>query len=292
MAVCLTLDLTIIHLVTYNLIFPCIIKVNSSPHSTLSFFLNNCKVLPFLCASSYPYLFLSHLQVRPIKPDLLATEKKTFAYPEIKEMTAETISDKGLLDVPPSTKIQKEWTCPICQVTTTSEAVFISHLQGRRHAAASEKLKANQMLQNKNSPASVERSAPKEMAAAVVADRDFPIKLPSENVEEWNCPICQVKTSSQTVFISHLQGMRHDAASKKLKYKNQISQSNTSAASVETEAPEKMATAGGGDLPDKSPSKSIHEWTCPICQITTPSETIFISHLQGSQHEDASEKLK
>lgn len=232
------------------------------------------------------------LKVRPIKPDLLATEKKTFAYPEINEMTAESVSDKGLLDVPPSTKIQKEWTCPICQVTTTSEAVFISHLQGRRHAAASEKLKANQMLQNKNSPASVERSAPKEMAAAVVADRDLPIKLPSENVEEWNCPICQVKTTSQTVFISHLLGMRHDAASKKLKYKNQISQSNTSAASVETEAPEKMATAGGGDLPDKSPSKSIHEWTCPICQITTPSETIFISHLQGSQHEDASENLK
>ncbi|XP_057989534.1 uncharacterized protein LOC110651816 [Hevea brasiliensis] len=233
-------------------------------------------------------------KVIPTKPDFAPTENKTCASLEIKEMTAESVSGRDLPDVPSSKNIQKEWTCPICQITTTSEIVFISHLQGRRHEAASEKLKANQMLQNKNSPASVERSAPKEMAATVVAGRDLPIKLPSENIEEWNCPICQVKTSSQTVFISHLQGMRHEAASKKLKSKNQILESNTSPASVETTASKEMPTAGVavGDFPNKSPSKSIQKWNCPICQITTPSETIFISHLQGSQHEDASEKLK
>eukprot|EP00257_Ricinus_communis_P016113 XP_015574179.1 uncharacterized protein LOC8279214 isoform X1 [Ricinus communis] len=239
----------------------------------------------------------SNKKVGKIKHYLVPAVDRISAALEIKELTAAMGSCQYLLpDIPPSRKISKEWVCPICQVTTTSEADCISHLLGKRHKAASEKLKVqNQMLQSQNSVGSAERDAPKEMASAMEVGRDLPEKPPSNNIQEWNCPICQVTTTSQTVFISHLHGGKHDVASWKLKANEHLMQSENLCASMKMGAAKVMAaaTVESGDLHDKSPSKNIQQdWSCPVSQVTSTSERDFISYLHGRQQEAACEKLK
>ncbi|KAF2320581.1 hypothetical protein GH714_028511 [Hevea brasiliensis] len=135
--------------------------------------------------------------VKEMKPGLALAGNRPSAY---------------LLNVLPSNNIQKEWTCALCQVTTTCEANLISHLHGRRHEDACEKLNGlNQTLKIKLSPASVETGrlpVIKEVAKAMVAEcRDnLPDKPePKRTHEPRTCALCNVTTTTKADLVSHFQ---------------------------------------------------------------------------------------
>ncbi|XP_058758127.1 uncharacterized protein LOC131631354 [Vicia villosa] len=78
-----------------------------------------------------------------IMPKVGPSHNASSATVETKE-TSE--SDRTVRDVPQISstpkEMQKEWTCALCSVTTTSEITLNSHLSGRRHRAAAEALTA------------------------------------------------------------------------------------------------------------------------------------------------------
>ncbi|EOX98635.1 HVA22 A, putative isoform 3 [Theobroma cacao] len=95
------------------------------------------------------------------EPSAAQTQVKMLAVarPEIKEATG-----WDLPELPSDKQVQKEWTCAMCQVTTSSEKNLNMHLQGRRHRAACEGLmKAkNQPSKGKVAPASAVKDSKKE----------------------------------------------------------------------------------------------------------------------------------
>ncbi|CAK9162223.1 unnamed protein product, partial [Ilex paraguariensis] len=82
-----------------------------------------------------------------------STEKKAVAVVEVKEMTQPAACKEDKLPEPPALKkVQKEWTCAVCQVTTTCEANLNSHLQGQKHRATLDEFKASkQAAKNRGS---------------------------------------------------------------------------------------------------------------------------------------------
>ncbi|KAF7126394.1 hypothetical protein RHSIM_Rhsim11G0142600 [Rhododendron simsii] len=92
----------------------------------------------------------SRCQVKRVVPNLAQNEKKTVGAGEIKgETVAAAGGEKKALEITDSEKVQREWTCALCQVTTTCEEDLNSHLQGRKHMDKCEELKASKKV-NKN----------------------------------------------------------------------------------------------------------------------------------------------
>ncbi|KAI8027755.1 UBP1-associated proteins 1C [Camellia lanceoleosa] len=131
------------------------------------------------------------------EPNLVQTEKKTVAAREIegKTVTAAIRANK-VMEVPAATSgggenkdvenVQKEWTCAICQVTTTCEANLMSHLYGRKHRATCAELQASKQA-NKN-----------KCCSSSTATQEQP-----------KSPITRIKCLSEADEASHLKGKRH-----------------------------------------------------------------------------------
>uniref|UniRef100_A0A5B7ATI9 HVA22-like protein n=1 Tax=Davidia involucrata TaxID=16924 RepID=A0A5B7ATI9_DAVIN len=83
-------------------------------------------------------------QVNCAEPNLEQADKRTVAAVEIKEMTTTSAADgeNKLPEITTSKEVQKEWTCAVCQMTMPSEVVLNYHLQGMKHRAKCEELKA------------------------------------------------------------------------------------------------------------------------------------------------------
>ncbi|KAF5733379.1 hypothetical protein HS088_TW17G00922 [Tripterygium wilfordii] len=139
---------------------------------------------------------------------------------EVKELPSAT---SIRVEVPVPDNIQKEWTCSICQVTTSSEAILTSHLQGRRHKATLEKLSAkNQNSKMKVPPASEEKkpSVPKVKPEKTVASSPMvhKVQISPNNVKcdgvatrqpgLW-CFICNVGCTGMNNMDSHFKGKKH-----------------------------------------------------------------------------------
>ncbi|KAL6184540.1 hypothetical protein ACLB2K_045941 [Fragaria x ananassa] len=76
-------------------------------------------------------------------------------------------------------KIQKEWSCPLCQITTTSENCLKMHFQGKKHALKVREYKYGSPTSQKK----IQR--------------------------EWSCPLCQISTASEDCLKMHFQGKKH-----------------------------------------------------------------------------------
>ncbi|XP_062018895.1 uncharacterized protein LOC133735504 isoform X2 [Rosa rugosa] len=93
-----------------------------------------------------------------VEPKFTGPENRTVAAME----TYEKLVEVGIAieDPEPPKEVQKEWTCALCQVTTTCERNLNSHLRGRKHKAAYEALKAgNQAFVPKIAPASTAKTS-------------------------------------------------------------------------------------------------------------------------------------
>ncbi|KAJ9705604.1 hypothetical protein PVL29_003595 [Vitis rotundifolia] len=196
------------------------------------------------------------------------TKSNTTCIAEIKEratalMTAEieACRDDRTPEISLHKKVQKEWACAVCLVTTQSEATLNSHLQGKRHQATSEQLKAkNEATKDNGSPSasmtkksdqSTKEEQPKCTSNNLNSkNKGFSaastVKKPDEtkdderqkcassngpnqkNNKEWACAVCHVTTQSEATLNSHLEGKRHLATSEQLKAKNQATKINGS----------------------------------------------------------------
>ena len=198
---------------------------------------------------------MPHFQVKQTEINLGETKSNTTCAAEIKERAAE-------IEACLHKKVQKEWACAVCQVTTQSEATFNSHLQGKRHKVTSKQLKAKkQATKISGSPPvsmakkfdqSTKEEQPKctsnnlnsknnGISAASTVKKPDKTKDDEQqkcasgngpnqkNNKKWACALCQVTTQSEATLNSHLQGKRHQATSEQqLKAKNQATKTNGS----------------------------------------------------------------
>ncbi|XP_043814366.1 uncharacterized protein LOC110619219 isoform X5 [Manihot esculenta] len=205
------------------------------------------------------------LQFGQLEPDFSQSGNRTTAPLDFTGTTPTWFAASGLPDVLPSNNIQKEWTCAVCQVTTTSEADLISHLHGRRHESACEKLKAY----NQTSKRKVSSASAMENANAAESRGNSPDT--KQTHKPWTCATCHVTTTNKADLVSHFQGLRHEDALEKLKAKFQTSEDKTNSA---------LAAIAGRDVPNIP-------WTCAVCQLKITNLASLVSHLEGRRHEDA-----
>jgi hypothetical protein len=192
-----------------------------------------------------------HFQVVPAEPNLEQTENTTSATKEIEGPTVAVERTRELPDIPMPKEVQKEWTCDICELTVESDKVLNLHLQGKKHKAKYEALKAKNQPNiipastaeeteqpveepQNNVTAKVliqktitnheekQQGQPTSITVAVERTRELPdIPMPKEVQKEWTCDICELTVESDKVLNSHLQGKKHKATYEALKAKNQ-----------------------------------------------------------------------
>ncbi|KAL7236072.1 hypothetical protein ACSBR1_019361 [Camellia fascicularis] len=187
------------------------------------------------------------------EPNLSQTEKRTVTSIKIEEKTViEDVRENEVEEVPAvaagggenkveerpaSENVQKEWTCAVCQVTTTCEENLKSHLQGRRHKSTCAELKAIKQaikLANKNkgclsSTANQEPQKPiagdwinqnksKKQVDMAQVNRIIEQCKQKEvknttgygvNKSKLWCFICNVKCPGEVHMASHLKGKKH-----------------------------------------------------------------------------------
>ncbi|XP_028081171.1 uncharacterized abhydrolase domain-containing protein DDB_G0269086-like isoform X15 [Camellia sinensis] len=179
-------------------------------------------------------------------PNLAQTEKKTVASIESKGKTVTAaVRENIVVEVPAATSgggenkdvekpalenVQKEWTCAICQVTTTCEASLMSHLYGRKHRATCAELQASKQSNKdkgcSSSTANQEQpKKPNNQNKSKKKEDKVQVNQTSEqykqkevnnttgygvnnNSQLW-CIICNVKCLSEVDVASHLKGKRH-----------------------------------------------------------------------------------
>uniref|UniRef100_A0A5B7ARY4 HVA22-like protein n=1 Tax=Davidia involucrata TaxID=16924 RepID=A0A5B7ARY4_DAVIN len=150
------------------------------------------------------------------EPNPEQADKRTVAAVEIKEMTAESSAhrENKLPEITTSKEVQKEWTCAVCQMTMPSEAVLNNHLQGRKHRAKCEQLKAGkQTNKNKSSSSSATNQSDQTNQEPKKRVRRRKNKNATEKEEEnvitlW-CTICNIMCPGENQMAGHLSGMNH-----------------------------------------------------------------------------------
>ncbi|KAH7834855.1 hypothetical protein Vadar_020328 [Vaccinium darrowii] len=83
-------------------------------------------------------------QVKHVEPNLAQNEKITVDAGDIKEKTGGAAGGENkAVEITGLEKIQREWTCALCHVTTTCEKNLDTHLKGRKDRAKCQELKAS-----------------------------------------------------------------------------------------------------------------------------------------------------
>eukprot|EP00258_Populus_trichocarpa_P028461 XP_024444480.1 uncharacterized protein LOC18106553 isoform X4 [Populus trichocarpa] len=157
---------------------------------------------------------------RQAESNVNQTENRTFPPLECINTATTTVGGGDLCGILPPEKVQKVWTCVICQVTAQSETALISHLHGKRHKATCEQLnvknqKACEPLNFKNQkacePLNFKNQASNSNVSPASVGRNL---MKSRCIEmigsHWFCTICNV--SSVHGMQSHLKGKRHRAS--------------------------------------------------------------------------------
>ncbi|CAK9152164.1 unnamed protein product, partial [Ilex paraguariensis] len=169
------------------------------------------------------------------------TDKKAVAVVEVKKMTEPAACEEDMLPEPHAPKkVQKEWTCAVCQVTTTCEANLKSHLRGQKHRATLAELKASKQAAKNtrcsNSEQFKQRNTSTSNAGTKlsklwcsICDIRCPEKIHmaahlkgSKHLSRikkmfdlcggeqgWECGICNVRCSAESVMVGHLNGKQH-----------------------------------------------------------------------------------
>ncbi|XP_021903787.1 RNA polymerase II degradation factor 1-like isoform X2 [Carica papaya] len=194
----------------------------------------------------------SHLQVPQKETNTIqSNQAQTSLHSKTKE--PKVVAEAAGREIPEPKQVQKEWTCAICQARCTSESNLNDHLQGKRHKAAREQLKANNKApkgkasatpltkksdqptkagpekcssdknQTKNSENLSRKEKEKCMARDAGKNKEKNGKLQQEKEmvkkkresENW-CAICNVSLTSSVDLNCHVNGKKHLAQLRKL----------------------------------------------------------------------------
>ncbi|PRQ24238.1 hypothetical protein RchiOBHm_Chr6g0270181 [Rosa chinensis] len=223
----------------------------------------------------------------------------------------------GIEDPETPKEVQKEWTCALCQVTTTCESNLSSHLQGRKQKSTYEAVKVrNQAFLSKIAAASTAKtsnqpnkvpgksfpssgSKPKvpmnensksikanggqnDIKVVQVNEKGIEFAADGETMNEWTT-VRLLTTQTDAIFSSPLGDNKHKATYEGLKIKNEAEPNltrpeNHTVAAMEIY--EKLVEVGTGIEDPEAPKEVQKEWTCALCQLTI-YENDLNSHLQG-----------
>ncbi|XP_021300003.1 uncharacterized protein LOC110428333 isoform X2 [Herrania umbratica] len=254
---------------------------------------------------------------REIKPAQVTEEKETAAVdliPETEPSAAQTqfkmsaaarseIKEATCWDLPeiPSDKqVQKEWTCAMCQVTTSCEKNLNMHLQGRRHRAACEELmKAkNQPSKGKVAPASAVKDSKKEpeklasssstqasqkmqqpsngqvSAASVAKNSDLPKNEPEKCATSNSTPTCSKAVNPKTGISN---GSKPDLP--KEEPKNSLPKNKAGNQQKSREKVQGQQQSGKKHAEINNP-----QFRCTICNVTCSRSEDLNCHLWGRKH--------
>ncbi|KAL5562719.1 hypothetical protein UlMin_032466 [Ulmus minor] len=196
---------------------------------------------------------------------IIATGDTKESFPEI------AVGREELPRTSASKPVQKEWTCNICNVTTQSELVFNSHLQGKEHndKVVTEEIKAknNTVLSEKTEVNESNAIPSYENKGVTQSNHNEP------DVERKHIKPVVVLEKNEVTTVSQV----NQAEPNIVQTEKQI------IATVETK---ETVAAPGRELPQTSKPVQ-REWTCSICNVTALYETVFKSHLRGKKHKKA-----
>ncbi|KAK1420937.1 hypothetical protein QVD17_22911 [Tagetes erecta] len=153
-------------------------------------------------------------------------------------------------------KVKEEWSCAICQVSTTSERGLTEHFQGKKHQA-----KEVDLVAYKSGASFGLGVAPKKPIIKPV-ELALTTVNPSPSEEE------RSKTRNQSV--------------------NQTSETNKSSSTSDpVDKKSALPVSEDSSQPDSDGSKKKvkEKWSCAICQVRVTSERGLHQHLQGKKHQ-------
>ncbi|XP_006359780.1 uncharacterized protein [Solanum tuberosum] len=205
-------------------------------------------------------------QVKSLKENPIIIEKKTKGL-QVRELVVPADAEEiKLPEVASSEKVQTEWTCALCEMTTTSEQNMKSHLNGRKHKAKYEGLKTCEQTSK--------------------SDGSLPVPTKSNQLN-----LEQVKHASAAQPQHSANKAVEPKQVKSVKeHPIQIEKKTTGVQIKDTAFP---ADAKEIKLPEINPLKNIQtEWTCAVCQVTTTSKHDLKCHLLGTRHRIKCEELK
>ncbi|KAK6135468.1 hypothetical protein DH2020_030793 [Rehmannia glutinosa] len=222
-----------------------------------------------------------------------ATESKQQSQEETTYATAKTeyikTPDQASADnnrsqpsTPPPKTIQQEWTCPLCQVTTTSEKTLNAHLQGSKHKSMCESLKTSKLNKLKDTTPPI----------ASAENRQPPSPPMMKKVEpEWTCALCQVTTTCEKNLKDHLRGQKHKAMCESLETSKLNAKDKANQGNPET-GKNKAGEGYGAKSCEKAEERVQHQVSsnqqfkvfCNVCNVKLLSEIDMASHLKGKRH--------
>ncbi|XP_021835329.2 uncharacterized protein [Spinacia oleracea] len=199
--------------------------------------------------------------------------------------------------------VTKKWECSLCQLSVTSEALLKSHLQGKKHKAkeavtisgntASNISTDSYSVENSMQPmeqlvgqvqpmeqmVSQVQTTEEEKSQVLPVDEETSQVQPMEEekskvqlteekkslvAKKWECSLCQLSVTSETLLKSHLQGKKHKAKEAKLGVGQGMS--------------------GNCGEPAKEKNVDAKKWYCSLCQVSAASEKNLNDHFQGKKH--------
>ncbi|RVW36203.1 HVA22-like protein a [Vitis vinifera] len=212
--------------------------------------------------------------VKRTEINLGETRSNTTCAVEIKERAAalvaaeiEACRDDRTPKIPLHEKVQKEWACAVCQVTTQSEATFNSHLQGKRHQATSEQLRAKNQATKTNCSPSASMAKKSDQST-----KEEQPKCTSNNLNSKNNGISAAST------VKKPDDTKDDERQKSAS-SNEPNQKNNKKQEVQTneQGHQKNLKQTGDGMKEL-------RLCCNICNVSCTSELDMASHLNGWRH--------
>ena len=212
-------------------------------------------------------LFTTALQAIP-SLDVFERKRKAETSKMNEEETV-SISRKELL---------KKWYCSVCEVSATSGSSFDLHLNGKKHKTKLALSKscdtASCVIMDSDSteswvqPVKEEKNRvqpmeeEKSLVQPMVEEKSKvqPVERANSKIsKKWECPLCQISATSETLLRSHLEGKKHRA---------------------------KVAKIGVSQITSdtKEDREDVKKWSCSLCQVSALSEKSLNFHLQGKKH--------
>ncbi|WOG82689.1 hypothetical protein DCAR_0101855 [Daucus carota subsp. sativus] len=140
--------------------------------------------------------------------------------------------------------------CDICQMKLQSEATLKSHLQGSKHKAKIEQLKAKETTDTDKITSSAKSSDKNTTGVNKNSSAKAEVKIEANVSNGFHrCSICNVTCTSESDMAFHLRGKRHLSG-----------------------------------VEDSVHTRGVYYW-CDICDVKCQSEIDMASHLNGKTHD-------
>ncbi|KAL9329201.1 hypothetical protein ACSQ67_004204 [Phaseolus vulgaris] len=151
----------------------------------------------------------------PVVPKVVQSQNASPTMLETKGVVMKDKADGELPQISIHKEVQKEWTCALCQVTTTSEKTLNEHLKGSKHRAKENDIKAkfqpvSQKLKSDHSKEEIkQKNINHELNSKTKNGEKLQKKPAGTNNSEIRCEVCNLKCSSEMALASHRYGKKH-----------------------------------------------------------------------------------